>query len=105
MELNMDHSDKLDLIKIVQTMRELVANTEKDQQFRNIILYRTNADLECIEKLWEGIQYDLAETLMHKAFYNSEFDIDYMLIDSYSQEILAYLFSNRSKELRNECQG
>jgi hypothetical protein len=65
----------------------------------------TNADLEELGIFYQGFHRDIAETVMYRRFKASACLKDFMLINQSKREIVCVLFSERTKALRNECQG
>lgn len=74
---------------------------------RNTIweVYETNADLQQLKLVHQGFDKDMAETKMVHLFNNSGYEQDYMLYNRATQQPMALLFSERTKQLRGECQG
>lgn len=68
-----------------------------------ISVYLTNADCECVRQLYTGDCRDIAESVAVKAFKQAEYLVDFMVVDMTRHEILAVLWSQRSKTLRGEC--
>jgi len=66
-------------------------------------VFKTNSDLECLEAVHVGINRDVAESYMFQAFVAGQHREDFYIESG--QDIVAYMFSDRTKQLRGECQG
>lgn len=69
------------------------------------VVYETNADLECVRLMYTGFVKDIAETLTVKFYKQSGFEKDFMILNKDTNEMVSYLFSDRTIRLRNECRG
>lgn len=68
-------------------------------------VWETNADFECVQLVYSGFVRDIAESLVAKAFVRSERLKDFMVLNSDTNEMVSNCLSDRTKRLRNECQG
>jgi len=70
-------------------------------------VWATNADLEEVRNYYIGDSRDIAETLACRLFLASMFEKDFMITarKGTETEIHGTLFSDRTKRLRDECQG
>jgi hypothetical protein len=57
-------------------------------------VYVTNADLEEVKLVYQGLDKDIALSVMFKAFVSSGCETDYMLYNRKGQDIVESLFSN-----------
>lgn len=70
-------------------------------------VWETNADLEEVLNFYIGDSRDVAETKACRLFVGSGFEKDFMITarNGVETEIHGTLFSDRTKRLRDECQG
>jgi len=66
-------------------------------------VFETNADLARIDVVHAGISRDTAESYMYREFLEHNHLKDFYV--ECNSEIVAYMFSERTKQLRGECQG
>lgn len=65
-------------------------------------VFETDVDLVEVKLIHQGFSRDIAESVMAKKFLLCYGQRDYMLLNHYTQEMLAVLMSDRSKALRGE---
>ena len=68
-------------------------------------VYETNADFECVNLVHSGFVRDIAESIAAKTFVRSERLKDFMVLNRDTNEMVSHCLSDRTKQLRNECQG
>ena len=68
-------------------------------------VYETDADLTPGKLIYQGYQRDVAETKMFLAFRASGYETDFLLYNRKTMENEVLCLTNRTRALRNECQG
>lgn len=86
-------------------MRKLEILTSKFDHDTIWEVYKTNADIEQLELVHQGLDRDIAESKMTRLFAASGYEQDLMLHNRKTQMPMALLFSERTKQARGECQG
>lgn len=68
-------------------------------------VYETCADLSQEKLVYQSFVRDIAETVMFNLFKAGQYEKDFVLFNRKTNVIEVTAFSERSKQLRGECQG
>ena len=68
-------------------------------------VYETDADLTPGKLVYQGFNRDVAETKMYLSFRASGYGTDFLLYNHSTMNNDILCLTNRSRQLRGECQG